>query len=298
MQLKVCDEAVELDKAQWGQNRGLVRQLSKKSFHMIFCPHESYRSAWLTYRLKAKHKVGFYHWWNFFAFHTRILRPMGYPEVLRQLSLLRALGQEERNWLPLANTKSRKTTLEFLNSPIPEDAQLKLMSAPEVPSKTLLLAPGSVWPTKQWTATGFQQVALAFRDKGYEITFIGSEAERNLCENLARAVPGSRSVAGQLSWTELLTLMNQSSAIVCNDSGAMHLAALADLPIVSMFGPTTLDLGYRPWSQKSVVVQKDLSCRPCGKHGSKVCPIGTHDCMKQISSQQVIEAVEFLLNPS
>ena len=40
--------------------------------------------------------------------------------------------------------------------------------------------------------------------------------------------------------------MTQAEGFIGNDSGTMHLAAIADVPIVSIFGPTTLDLGYRP----------------------------------------------------
>jgi heptosyltransferase-2 len=245
--------------------------------------------------LKAKHKVGFYHWWNFFAFQTRILRPLHYPEALRQLSLLRAIGHEERDWSRFTNSKVRKTTLEFLSSSIPEVASMSLRPAPKKTEKNLLIAPGSVWPTKQWTASGFKEVAQYFSSKGFRVCFVGSEQERRLCEEMARAIPGCENLAGQLPWPELLELMHQSAALVCNDSGAMHLATLVNLPIVSIFGPTTLDLGYRPWTEQAVVVQKDLTCRPCGKHGAKVCPLGTHACMKQISSQTVIEAVEFLI---
>ena len=50
---------------------------------------------------------------------------------------------------------------------------------------------------------------------------------------------------------------------------------------------------YRPWQNKAVVVQnKNLDCRPCGKHGHASCPIKTHECMKSIAPSQVLEASE------
>jgi len=42
--------------------------------------------------------------------------------------------------------------------------------------------------------------------------------------------------------------------------------------------------------EKSAVVEKDLSCRPCTANGRDQCPKGHFDCMNQISSREVIEA--------
>jgi len=74
----------------------------------------------------------------------------------------------------------------------------------------------------------------------------------------------------------------------------MHLGSTAGTPTVSIFGPTILEFGYRPWNARAEIVQIDLSCRPCGKHGAKKCPLGTHACMKGISSRVVITAADRL----
>jgi heptosyltransferase II len=67
------------------------------------------------------------------------------------------------------------------------------------------------------------------------------------------------------------------------------------IPTVAVFGPTTLDLGYRPWQNRALVVQKDLECRPCGKHGAAKCPLGTHACMKTVRPPDVLTAIDRLL---
>jgi heptosyltransferase-2 len=72
----------------------------------------------------------------------------------------------------------------------------------------------------------------------------------------------------------------------------MHMAALSGLPTVAAFGPTTLDLGYRPWSASAAVAQRDLPCRPCGKHGAERCPINSHACMAGLSPATVLGAIE------
>jgi heptosyltransferase-2 len=83
--------------------------------------------------------------------------------------------------------------------------------------------------------------------------------------------------------------MTKAEALICNDSGLMHLASVAGLPTVAVFGPTTIALGYRPWQNQARVVERELFCRPCGKHGHVRCPLNTHECMKSISESQVLK---------
>lgn len=74
------------------------------------------------------------------------------------------------------------------------------------------------------------------------------------------------------------------------------MAAVVGLPTVAVFGPTTLDLGYRPWQSRAIVVQNNLlDCRPCGLHGAQRCPLGHHQCMKDLKVERVIQAFSKLL---
>ena len=124
---------------------------------------------------------------------------------------------------------------------------------------------------------------------------VGSGAEKELCDRIARAVPGVLNHAGKTTLGDLVELFGGGAALVCNDSGAMHAAAVAGLPTVAIFGPTVLAQGFRPWQNHALVVQRSLTCRPCGKHGAKVCPIGTHECMEAISPGEVLGAIERLV---
>jgi heptosyltransferase-2 len=104
--------------------------------------------------------------------------------------------------------------------------------------------------------------------------------------------------AGTTSLADLVSLLATGTALICNDSGAMHAAAAAGLPTVAVFGPTTLDLGFRPWNTRAIVVQRELGCRPCGAHGPMVCPIGTHECMEALPAREVLQALDLLVPPA
>jgi heptosyltransferase-2 len=117
---------------------------------------------------------------------------------------------------------------------------------------------------------------------------MGAPAERGICDEIVRAAPGAVSIAGETSLWESAEILALADRLVCNDSGAMHMAAAAGVPTVTVFGPTILEFGYRPWQNQARVAQVELKCRPCGKHGAKACPLGTHECMKAVSVQTVL----------
>jgi heptosyltransferase-2 len=179
----------------------------------------------------------------------------------------------------------------------------------------VIVSPGSQWLTKKWKKSGFVELAQALQIKGFNVYITGSNAEKIICKeiealaaislrshgetqkeiiSLANTNCEVRTIAGETSLSELHALLSRAQFAVTNDNGTMHLAAAASCPVVSIFGPTTLELGYRPWSDSSFVAQIDLPCRPCGRHGHNKCPLGTHDCMKKLTAHEVLQAVETL----
>jgi ADP-heptose:LPS heptosyltransferase len=66
----------------------------------------------------------------------------------------------------------------------------------------------------------------------------------------------------------------------------MHIAAMFDVPIVSIWGNTVPAFGmspYRPGNEKSVKIHVvvGLNCRPCSKIGYQECPKGHFKCMEK-----------------
>lgn len=247
--------------------------------------------------LKVKDfSVGFKKWWNFWAFTIRIEKPMQLPDALRQLSLLIVNPEFKKIWdrdvnEGLNNPKSH-TDIQ-LNQTIPDWAKMTLHQHQGSDNK-IYIAPGSVWPTKMWSPEGFRELAKSLKAKGFEVVFVGAPSERELCEQIAKDA-GVQSIAGQTTVYELTKQFVNGKALVSNDSGAMHAASVTGIPTIAIFGPTVLDFGFRPWNEKSAVVQLDLHCRPCAAHGGKKCPIGTHACMRDLSYRQVEKALFQLL---
>jgi heptosyltransferase-2 len=297
LKYKLVDRVIEIDKKSGAGRDKALASLKGEVWDLIVCPHESPRTAWWMKGLRAREaKIGFAKWWNHMAFTKRVVKPVDYPDALRQLSLMTAVdssladlfGIEDMSHLK--NPYSRRSPLVLDVPLIPEWASMKVLE-PKPDGRTVFLAPGSVWPTKRWTENGYVGLASVLKARNFKIVLVGSPDERELCEKVAKEIPGVENRAGQTTLAGLVELFSTGVALVCNDSGAMHAAAAAGLPTVAIFGPTVLNQGFRPWNDRAVVVQRDIDCRPCGKHGAKKCPIGTHECMTQIFAEDVYTAL-------
>ncbi len=315
-QNKIVDQVIEVDKKNPDSLEKMYAKLNQMQIRNWFCPHQSFRSALITRNVKAVHKIGYQQWWNSSIFSMRVQRPMMLPEPLRALSLLAPLDVEIKNRLESFvkdykyHNEKIKHRIESWPTPIASDLSLCVEARPETIRATLLklrlqrpfavVAPSSQWATKRWTDEGFVHLIKLLAERGLNVYIVGSKSEVEHCLKIEKSAALNaervevRSLAGQTDLLSLHSLMTSAETIIANDSGPMHLAAAAGRPVVGIFGPTTLDLGYRPWSDLSSVVQIDLSCRPCGKHGHNQCPINTHDCMKKITPQQVIQSVDHL----
>jgi ADP-heptose:LPS heptosyltransferase len=92
-------------------------------------------------------------------------------------------------------------------------------------------------------------------------------------------------MCGKLSLMESASFVRQSTAVISNDTGLMHIAAAFNKPIVSVWGNTIPEFGMypylRPETPSMIAEVKGLKCRPCSKLGYKECPLKHFNCMRQ-----------------
>lgn len=318
LKTKLVDEIFEIEKGNSDSYQNILNQLESQKVDYLISPHESMRTVLFCTKINAQHKVGFKKAWNFLVYPESVKRNLKLPDPLRQISLLAQYDQELKRRLLEFETQEAPYAPDSEGhlSPSTDWASLSLRNAilelPEVyeglqkkfslrgfsEGRAVLLFPGSVWATKRWTETGFVKVGQALQSQGFEVYIMGGPGEEALAEKICAEIPGAHSLAGKTKVIESAQLIARAALVIGNDSASTHLAAVCETPLLAIFGPTVLEFGYRPWSQRSYVVQKQgLSCRPCGKHGHHVCPLGTHECMKSISPEEVLQKVGFILRP-
>lgn len=223
----------------------------------------------------------------------------------RQVRFDATLHHAQRLWR-LASAKNSEsivpTTRPSLYPGATDVAQVDALFAEhsvDSDSALIALAPGSVWATKRWpsfNALADLLVAPLF-SANYRVlprlVVLGGVEDKPLATAIASAVEarGGAPVidaTGQLSLLASAHLLTQARLLVTNDSAPLHLASATNTPTVALFGPTVPAFGFGPLASRRVIVQHEgLSCRPCGAHGPKSCPLGHWKCMREISAEQV-----------
>ncbi|MBL8753855.1 MAG: lipopolysaccharide heptosyltransferase II [Planctomycetes bacterium] len=157
----------------------------------------------------------------------------------------------------------------------------------------LLVVGANFGSSKLWMPERFAAVARDLQARrGMRALVLVGPAEVELGERIAAeggAICLSQPV---LPLDKLLALVRRGAVMVTGDTGPRHLAVAFDRPVVCLIGPN--DPNYTNYClEHTVLVRKDLPCSPCQR---KVCPLGHHRCMRDISVDEVTAAVERLLD--
>ncbi len=267
-----------------------LRRLRAGQFDLVLALHKSFRTAWLLAAAGIPRRIGFRQSAGWFFYHRCVDRDPARHDVERNLSILAGID------IAPAAVVSRPFVA---NSPAAAERVHAALRARGVPAEAPLVAvaPGSAWATKRWTVEGYAALLHGLRDHlGATPLLLGAPADAPYAEAIQHAAGGiGVNLVGQTDLAMLVAAIDQSAVLVTNDSAPMHIAVARGTPVVAIFGPTAPSQGYGPYTERAQVVERDLPCRPCSRHGGAHCPIGTHACMKEISPDDVESAVMALL---
>ena len=146
------------------------------------------------------------------------------------------------------------------------------------------VSPGAAYGTaKRWLPERFAEAAgrIGGAISG-SVAIFGSEAERGFCEQIA-TVCGGENLAGATTLREFIDMTAACRLFLCNDSGAMHIAAGMGVPSVTIFGPTD-ETATGPSSSLARIVREPVECAPCKL---RECPID-HRCMTRVTVDRVV----------
>jgi len=157
----------------------------------------------------------------------------------------------------------------------------------------VVISSGARSHTKRWDKDKFLYLSSEIiRDFKVKVILVGEKDDiatnRYISGHLGHSI---LDLSAKTTLTQLAYLIKRAKLVVANDSGISHLASYLNIPIVTIFGPTD-EVKSGPWSQKSLVVKKELFCRPCLK---AQCRFNTLECMKMIKVEDVLRAVRNVL---
>lgn len=151
-----------------------------------------------------------------------------------------------------------------------------------IPNQYIAIAIGAQFNTKRMPAELLVKIITGVDKK---VILLGGPTDGELAEEVVKSSESNViNAVGKLSIQESASVIKQSSKLLTNDTGMMHIGACLETDIVSVWGNTVPELGMYPYypgqeDKYSIHEVKELGCRPCSKIGYAKCPKGHFKCM-------------------
>lgn len=283
-----------------------AKKISAENLNALIVPHRSATSA-LTARL-AGVPITIGHGDAALAF----LYKQSKPRDLKLHEAFRVFEMLPDNLVgPSVKADLRALGRPLLNArPKPCKILKSFPDALDTDKPYIVIAPGSVWGTKIYPPEKFATVVsqLLNRDPNLRCLITGSAADTHAVTAFLEAMPHSIdpkrviNTLGAAPLAEIITIIAGARLVLTNDSAPVHIAAGTNTPTVAVFGPTVREAGFWPLANRSALVTyatehgQPLECQPCGSHGPVECPLGHHRCMRDLSSQTILNAALTVMN--
>jgi ADP-heptose:LPS heptosyltransferase len=163
-------------------------------------------------------------------------------------------------------------------------------------SPYIVIHPGAGAPARYW---GNERWEALIRELGggggpLPIVLTGAGAgELEAARELAEAFPDVIDMTGRADWEGFVSILAHAALVICPDTATGHVAALFDVPIVSVFTGTNSPAKWAPYGTQVRVLVKPVLCSPCNMPGCEAM-----ECFRGIPPSRVAAAARELLAES
>ncbi len=163
------------------------------------------------------------------------------------------------------------------------------------------IAPFAAFKGKVYPLHLMEEVIEKISSKGLKIfLFGGGKKEIEFFESIEKKYENTLNIAGKISFSEELELIQSLDLMVSMDSGNAHLAAMQQVKTITLWGVTHPFAGFAPFNQPSdFCIVPDLEKYPklpCSIYGNKIFE-GYENVMETISPDTVVDKVMSVLTP-
>lgn len=253
----------------WGLFK-LSFRLRRYHFSHVYDAHNNLRSHILSWVLRFFRRVQFlrrpiFRLKRFLLFKfKKNLFEMPFSGQRDLLSPLKQWG---------VSTKAPEPPLLRFSSAMIDRAQAHLKGE----SSYIALAPSAAYPLKRWPLEYWCELIASLPEEQFVV--LGG-AQDQFLQPLAE-LSNVIFLVGQLTLIESAAVVSMSKKLVSNDTGLMHVAEQLGIQCVALMGPAPFGFPSRPTTK---VLELQLNCRPCSKHGQGPCVNQQHHlCLRGIS---------------
>jgi len=146
---------------------------------------------------------------------------------------------------------------------------------------------------RRWPVEQYRELAVLLMQDGYEIILTGAPSDAWVKEYFKGL--DCHDFIGEGGLNDFISLLKTVDLLITHDSGPLHLADLANCPVLGLFGPT-IPMEKASLQTKSAWIWggEHLHCRPCydGRNYEKC---SSNVCLKSVSPHLVFEKVKLML---
>jgi len=176
---------------------------------------------------------------------------------------------------------------------------LKLFSSPRL--KGIGIAPFAAYKSKAYPIELMEEILARLDQEGtFQVFLFGGGADEiKVLDRLARSYKQVVNVAGQLPMQDELALISNLDLMVSMDSSNGHLAAMYNVPVITIWGVTHPYAGFVPFGQRQelqlIPDRTQFPLIPTSVYGNKF-PEGYDQAIASITPGQVISKIMEVLD--
>ncbi len=286
----------------WRRRRRLALSLRGHGFQSAYVLPNSFKSALIPFWANIPVRVGWHGESRYWLLNDRRrLDPQRYPRMIDRFMSLglprhAVLGSAAGDNTAEAGDQEPSVASARAPSNLPPKLSVDQANRTQALNRLGLrrerpitvLCPGARYGTaKRWPPEHFAAVARTRLEQGHAVWLLGSAADTECAEEIAKAAPGVINLAGRTSLLDAVDLLSLADTVVTNDSGLMHVACALGRKVVALFGSTSSAF-TPPLSPLAAVLEQTLDCRPCFQRD---CPLSHLHCLRGIGPEAVLAAM-------
>ena len=271
--------------------RGYLRALRERGFDVAVDFQGTLKSAFIARRSGARRVFGFGQGHAREYAHLLYTDPVALPRgrdgrmsrVARSLRLVAAIGadvSEPRATLPVRE-EAAAGARRFLDE-----------AAPRRPRVLIFPGTSDAQAFKRYPAPLFARLADGIAtETGGSIIIGWGPGEETIAADLLAAMKRPGVLAPPTRLLDLAEILRQCDLFVGSDTGPMHLAAAAGVPIIALYGPTDPEVNAPYTEAAHLSFVGDVTCRPCRNRGCL-----NRSCLRLIDPEMVARRAAELLS--
>lgn len=245
----------------------LIKVLNRENFTHIYDAHNNLRSFFIR---------------NLVSSQKTLVRPM--MRLKRFLLLKFQINLFEK---PFSGQRDLIKPLEKWGMPfkLPPTPQLffdhSKVEAPPQKLDYIVLVPSATYELKRWPLEYWDELIKSNQHR----QFIILAGKDDAFTQSLNANPNVINYTGKTNLASSAAFIEKAQMVISNDTGLLHFAEQLGKPSIALMGPAPFGFPSRP---STLILERQLKCRPCSKHGQGPCVnVKYQECLRDISAAEV-----------